>query len=108
MESVLAALKETPIPTIMVVAGIVFLLLAVAGQLAGRIAVPPGRQRGAAVIGGVLLIAGMVLHVIPIPEPESVGQPPLPPELTSRQLTDIDQILATLPLANIALRVLSM
>jgi hypothetical protein len=50
--SVLAALKGTPIPAILVVAGIVFLLLSVAGQLAGRIAVAPERQRWAAMIGG--------------------------------------------------------
>jgi hypothetical protein len=43
MESAIAALKDTPIPTILVIAGIVFLLLAIAGQLAGRIAVPPER-----------------------------------------------------------------
>lgn len=39
MESVVAALKDMPIPTILVIAGIVFLLLPIAGQLAGRIAV---------------------------------------------------------------------
>ena len=52
MESVIAALKDTPIPTILVIAGIAFLLLAIAGQLAGRIVVAPERQRWAAIIGG--------------------------------------------------------
>ena len=65
MESVLSALKETPIPTILVIAGIVFLLLSMAGQLIGHITVPPERQRWAALTGGVLLIAGIGLHVIP-------------------------------------------
>ena len=65
MDSVLAALKDTPIPTILVIAGIVFLLLAIAGQLAGRIAVAPERQRWAAVIGGLLLVIGVTLHVLP-------------------------------------------
>jgi hypothetical protein len=65
MEPVLAALKETPIPTILVVAGIMFLLLSIAGQLVGRIAVPPERQRWAAVMGGILLMAGVALHVVP-------------------------------------------
>jgi hypothetical protein len=51
MDSVIAALKDTPVPTILVVAGIVFLLLSIAGQLAGRIAVPPERQRQAASAG---------------------------------------------------------
>lgn len=86
MESVLAALKDTPIPTILVLAGIVFLLLSIAGQLAGRIAVAPERQRWAAVVGGVLLAAGIVLHVLPqarLTSPQTQGipgpQPPTPP-----------------------------
>jgi hypothetical protein len=65
MKEVITALKDTPIPTILVVAGIVFLLLAIAGQLAGRIVVAPERQRWAAVIGGGLLAIGVALYVIP-------------------------------------------
>jgi hypothetical protein len=77
MESVLAALKETPIPTILVVAGIAFLLLSIAGQLAGRIAVAPERQRWAAVMGGILLVFGVALYVVP---PARLI-PPRPPEV---------------------------
>jgi hypothetical protein len=65
MESVLTALKETPIPTNLVLAGIIFLLLSMVGQLVGHVTVPPERQRWAAVTGGALLIAGIGLHVIP-------------------------------------------
>jgi hypothetical protein len=65
MESVIAALKDTPIPTILVIAGIAFLLLAIAGQLAGRIVVAPERQRWAAIIGGGLLAIGLGLHIVP-------------------------------------------
>ena len=65
MASMLTALKDTPIPTILVIAGIVFLLLSIAGQLAGRIAVAPERQRWAAIIGGGLLAIGVALHVVP-------------------------------------------
>ena len=64
MEHVINALKDTPIPTILVVAGIVFLLLAIAGQLAGRIIVSSERQPWAAVIGGVLLVIGVTLTLI--------------------------------------------
>jgi hypothetical protein len=59
-----------------VFAGIVFLLLAVTGQLAGRIAVAPERQRWAAVIGGVLLVAGIALHVVPQAKLPFSGSPP--------------------------------
>jgi hypothetical protein len=72
----IAALKDTPIPTILVVAGIVFLLLSIAGQLAGRIVVPPERQREAAIIGGFLLVVGVALHIAP---PKLFDGPPVPP-----------------------------
>jgi hypothetical protein len=90
MESVLAALKDTPIPTILVIAGIVFLLLAIAGQLAGRIVVAPERQRWAAIIGSVLLAAGVVLYVVPQgrpASPQTEGVPtsrPSPPPATQQ------------------------
>jgi hypothetical protein len=94
MDGMIAALKDTPIPTILVVAGIVFLLLSIAGQLAGRIAVPPERQRQAAVMGGLLGVVGIALHVAPplriprkasdippVPSPQPLPQPrpTLPP-----------------------------
>ena len=107
IESAIVALKDTPIPTLLVIAGIVFLLLAIAGHLSGRIALACKQERGAAVIGGLLLMAGMVLHVFPAPRP-SHPQPkvsprsPLLPKLTFHQLAAIDQLLATLPLASIA------
>jgi hypothetical protein len=65
MENVFTALKDTPIPTILVIGGLLFLLLSMAGQLIGHIVVPPERQRWAAVAGAVLLVAGIGLHVIP-------------------------------------------
>ncbi len=81
------ALKDTPIPTILVVAGIVFLLLSIAGQLAGRINVPPERQRQAAIIGGLLLVVGVVLHVAPPSTPRSDTKPGLSPP-PNRATTD--------------------
>jgi hypothetical protein len=81
MESAITALKDTPIPTILVVAGIAFLLLAMAGQLAGRIVVAPERQRWAAVIGGGLLAISVALHIVPqarvtSPGTEGISKPP--------------------------------
>jgi hypothetical protein len=65
MGSVVAALKDVPTLTIRVIAGIAFLFLSIAGQLAGRITVLPERQRWAAIMGCILLVAGIVLHVVP-------------------------------------------
>jgi hypothetical protein len=73
MENVFATLKETPIPTILVIAGIAFLLLSMTGQLIGHITVPPERQRWAGVAGGLLLLSGIALHVIPQFWPSASG-----------------------------------
>ena len=47
MDDLLGAIKDTPLPTVLVVAGIVFWVLAIAGSIAGKIRVQPGRQRAA-------------------------------------------------------------
>ena len=78
METVFAALKETPLPTILVIAGIAFLLLSMAGQLIGHITVPPERQRWAGATGIVLLLAGIALHVIPLVWPSASGTRQVP------------------------------
>ncbi len=86
MDSILTALKDTPIPTILVIAGILFLLLSIAGQLAGRIAVPPERQRQAAIMGCLLVLVGVAVHVVPprltSPKPQEAPAPiALPPTI---------------------------
>jgi hypothetical protein len=86
MESIIGALKDTPIPTILVIAGIAFLLLAIAGQLAGRIVVAPERQRWAALIGGGLLAVGLALHIVPQLQSRKTS-PPVEGVGTSRPAT---------------------
>jgi hypothetical protein len=88
MESVFAALKETPIPTILVIPGIAFLLLSMAGQLIGHITVPPERQRWAAVTGGALLMVGIGLHVIPQVWPSAPGTRNVPISRSSTPPTE--------------------
>ena len=65
MDSIIVLLKETPIPTILVVSGVVFLFLALAGQIAGKLEVPPARQKWAAAAGTVFLGAGLLLYLAP-------------------------------------------
>jgi hypothetical protein len=65
MDSIIVLLKDTPIPTILVVSGIVFLFLALAGQVAGKLEVPPARQKWAAAVGAVFLGAGLLLYLSP-------------------------------------------
>ncbi|CAJ7135601.1 Uncharacterised protein [Burkholderia pseudomallei] len=62
MDSVLNALKDTPVPTILVVAGVFFLLLSVVDKLAGRINVAPDLRKRATLIGLCLLVAGIGLQ----------------------------------------------
>ncbi len=89
ISNVLSVLKDTPLPTILVVAGIAFLLLALAGQVAGRIEVPPPRQKWAGAVGILFLVAGIGLSMVPPPLPTETARPtvtqtpvPSPPEAT--------------------------
>lgn len=61
----IGTISETPLPTILVLAGLFFLLLSVAGRLGAMIVVSPRRQALAALIGAVLLVAGTALTFLP-------------------------------------------
>lgn len=65
MADLASALKDTPLPTIFVVAGVIFWLLAIAGSIAGKITVLPGQQRTAGVVGTLFVVLGMMLYLIP-------------------------------------------
>ena len=66
MDELLGAIHDTPLPTILVVAGIIFWILAVAGSVAGKVRVEPRRQRMAGVAGSILIVLGLVLYVVPL------------------------------------------
>lgn len=74
MDTLVAVLKDTPIPTILVVSGIIFLFLALAGSVAGKLEMPPARQKWSAAVSFVLLTTGMLLYITPA-APQS-GVPP--------------------------------
>lgn len=61
----LQTLQQTPLPTILVVSGIFFLFLSIAGGLSGKINVPPNRQKSATIFGCFLLVTGLAIYVIP-------------------------------------------
>jgi uncharacterized protein YecT (DUF1311 family) len=56
------ALSKTPLANVLVLAGLFFWLLAVAGSLAGKITVKPQQQKTAAIVGTVLLVVGLALN----------------------------------------------
>lgn len=70
-------LKDTPVPTILILAGIFFLLLAVAGGIAGKINILPGRQSISLGIGVILLVAGIIIYLVP------ASAAPAAPNITS-------------------------
>jgi len=69
----IAALQDTPLPTILVIIGSIFLLLSFAGGVVGKISIPQNRQKFSGVIGGVMMILGIVIYLAPAAEtaPES-------------------------------------
>lgn len=65
MSELLSAVKDTPLPTILVVAGIFFWLLAIAGTLAGKITVQPAHQWMAGLVGTVFIGLGLLTYFTP-------------------------------------------
>ena len=78
MGDVLKVLKDTPIPTILIWAGLFFLLLALVSKLGGLIEVQPNQKLPAIVIGLLLLTLGLSLTLIPPigSNSQSTSQPP--------------------------------
>lgn len=79
MESLVNALKETPVPTILVVAGVLFLLLTVVEQIAGKVVLDPSRRKQATVIGLLLLTVGIMLQFAPKLSSSPAPSPPIGP-----------------------------
>ena len=75
MNDLLNTLSHTPLPTILVVAGIVFWVLAIAGSLAGKVTVEPGKQKTAGFVGTALILLGLILFFAPGPINETTKKP---------------------------------
>lgn len=72
-------LKTAYVPTILIIFGAAFLLLAFVGKVGTLIDLPEKRQKWAALIGGALLLLGICLFLIPSPKP--------PPTATSTAIS---------------------
>jgi uncharacterized protein YecT (DUF1311 family) len=77
MEAAFDAISKAPLASILVLAGLFFWLLAVAGSLAGKITVNPQQQKIAAILGTVLLVIGLALNFL-VPAPNVSSQPATP------------------------------
>lgn len=69
MGEIINALKDTPIPTILILAGLFFILLAFVSKL-GVIEVQSAQQRWAALMGISLVVVGIVLNLNSLPQNE--------------------------------------
>lgn len=78
MLEIIRELQDTPIPLILVAAGIIFLFLALSGGIYGKIQIPAPRQKWAGSLGAVLLLVGTVLAVPGLLQdtPSVNGEPP--------------------------------
>lgn len=71
-------LADTPVPTIFVVAGLLFLFLAIGGRFGAKIVTDRVKQKYAGILGTILLFAGLALYLIPLilpKPPETVVVP---------------------------------
>ncbi|KAB8145769.1 hypothetical protein F8S13_01430 [Chloroflexia bacterium SDU3-3] len=58
------SLKDTTVPGLLVLAGVIFLLLALGAQLTAHIHIPETSQRYSAILGGTLLFSGVILFLV--------------------------------------------
>lgn len=76
----LQMLRDTPVPVILVGGGVLFLFVAVGGQLGAKVSTDKVKQRYAAITGILLLLAGIGLYVVP--SVLSTTPPPTPTDIT--------------------------
>ncbi|MBD1873846.1 hypothetical protein H6F75_10150 [Nodosilinea sp. FACHB-131] len=80
---IIDALKDTPIPTILIFAGLFFIFLAFVRKVGGVIEVQPAQQKWSAPIGLALLVFGLVLALNTPSEPAGSNAGSPTPSVTS-------------------------
>ncbi len=79
MEAIIIGIQKTPIPTILIFAGLFFVLLGFTTKLGGFIEVSADHKKLTIPIGVLILITGLVLTIFPVIQvasAEQVGPPP--------------------------------
>ncbi len=66
MEEIVKSIQGTPIPNLLIISGIVFILLSITGGISGKINITPQKQKAASLFGIVFLIIGLSLIFIPV------------------------------------------
>ena len=78
MVEVIKILRDTPLPSLLVIGGIIFLLIPFVKKIGGAIEVETGHKINPAIIGLVLLITGISLYVIPALSPNNENKTDIP------------------------------
>lgn len=110
MGDIVSALQGTPVPTILVLGGLLFVFLALGGKLsAGEI--PPDRRKYFGIAGSIFILFGVILFVVPQRvSPDGNSATPLDQNIdvtvtptnssTETQQTQFDVIVATISALN--------
>ncbi len=61
--NILKGLAETPVPTILVIAGILFLFIALGGQFGAKIVTDKMKTKAAGILGIILLLIGITIFL---------------------------------------------
>ncbi len=75
-----------PIPVILIIGGIIFLILAIVESMAGKIKVSAKRQKTSATIGSILIVLGLILYFVPSPSDSEASTTETPTETASVSL----------------------
>jgi len=67
MGEIINALTNTPIPTVLIFAGLFFILLAFVSKVGGVLEVQPAQQKWSAPIGIAMLVLGLILALNTVP-----------------------------------------
>jgi len=78
MDKAIEALAGTPLPTILVLAGILFIFFAIGGQFGAQVVTDRIKPRAATIVGVLLLIFGVGIHLFPASESSAVPPAPIP------------------------------
>jgi hypothetical protein len=89
-------LRDTPLPTILTVGGIIFLLLSVLQKAGTQIETRPGKDAFAIITGVILLLSGVSLYLVPPTQPNNPTVAPLSPTSPLPQPSNADSSIATM------------
>ena len=86
MEIFITAIQKTPIPTVLIFAGLLFVLLGFTTKLGGIIEVSSEQKKLAIPVGLIILVVGLALTFMPFDRVQSPLSRELPPVISDRSI----------------------